>query len=146
MEKKTTDKFKNLKWVLIFTLIFSVLYTLFDNSRSTKFNTYKETFKGEAIGLTMNFRNVGRHRLLIYCFYVNGKVMSKRKTIGENELLNKFYKVKYDLKNPKGNYIFLDQELMPDSLTLVKNGFTWTKYSVYDANVTSRYLEKAKWQ
>lgn len=103
MEEKTTDKFKNLKWVLICTLIFSVLYILFDNSRTTKFNKYKETFKGEAIGLTTNFKEVGRHRLLIYCFYVNGKVMSKRKTIGGNEILNKFYKVKYDLNNPKGN-------------------------------------------
>ena len=146
MEEKTTDNFKNLKWVLLCSITLASLYILFDISRKTKFNTYKETFKGEAIGLTTNFKKVGRQRLLIYCFYVDGKVISQRNTMGGDEILNKFYKVKYDLNNPKGNYIFLDKELKPDSLTLVKNGFTWTKYYVYDGKVTSRYLEKSKWQ
>ena len=146
MEENNTDKFKTLKWVLIGVLIFSMLYTLFDNSRTAKFNNYKKTFKGEAIGLTLKFKNAGKSRYLVYCFYVNGKIMTKTKTMGGDEILNKFYKVKYDLNNPRGNNIFLDQELKPDSLTLVKNGFTWTKYFIYDSGITNKYLERSKWK
>jgi hypothetical protein len=56
-----------------------------------------------------------------------GKVMSKRKTIGENEL-NKFYKVKYDLNNLKGITFFRSRTEV--WLLTKKNGFTGLKYYV----------------
>lgn len=61
-------------------------------------------------------------------------------------LLNKFYKVKYDLNKPEENDLILEEELQPDSITLVKAGFTKTKYYFYDAGVTCKYIEKSKWK
>ena len=67
-------------------------------------------------------------------------------TSDNDNLLNKFYKVKYDINNPGGNYIVLEKELKPDSITLVKAGFTKTKYYIYDGGVSCRYIEKSKWK
>lgn len=146
MKEENKDKFKNLKKVIIFTFFLSIMVLLYYNYKQNQFDQYKETFKGEAIGLTIKFKKAGRSRYLMYCFYLDGKILSKRKTAGNDEILNKFYKVKYDLKNPRANYIYLDRELKPDSLTLVKAGFTWTKYYTYDGGMTSRYLERSKWK
>ena len=66
--------------------------------------------------------------------------------VDNKDILNKYYKVKYDLNNPKANYIILDKELKPDSLTLVKAGFSKTKYYIYDSGITNKYLEKSKWK
>jgi hypothetical protein len=146
MKEENKDKFGVLKRTMILTLFLSIIVLSYRYYKQKQFDKYKETFKGEAIGLTMKFKKSGRSRFLMYCFYLDGKIVSKRKALGEDEILNKFYKVKYDLKNPKANCIFLDKELKPDSLTLVKAGFTWTKYYTYDGGMTSRYLESSKWK
>jgi hypothetical protein len=132
--------------VIILTIFLSLIVLSYDYYKKRQFVRYSKTFKGEAIGLTIKFKKAGRSRYLMYCFYLNGKIVSKRKAMGNEEILNKFYKVKYDLKNPKANYIFLDKELKPDSLTLVKAGFRWSKYYTYDGGVTGRYLESSKWK
>ena len=83
-----------------------------------------------------------------YYFYVNKRIVSKV-SVGNNTdstVLNKFYKVKYDLNNPEENYIVLEEELEPDSISLVKAGFTKTKYYIYDAGITCKYIEKSKWK
>ncbi|QOG02692.1 hypothetical protein [Flavobacterium sp. MDT1-60] len=140
------------KWiwsVVLLTIV--ILFILFVSNNANKYQRYKETFKGETIGFTTRIEHANKTSSLKYYFYSDKKVLSEVSTRGyegdEYELINKFYKVKYDLNNPeKGHYIILEEELSPDSLTLVKAGFTKTKYYIYDAGVTCKYIEKSKWK
>ncbi|MBJ2123035.1 hypothetical protein [Flavobacterium sp. IB48] len=50
------------------------------------------------------------------------------------------------MNKPEENEIFLEEEVKPDSLSLVKAGFTKTKYYEYDNGVTGKYLEKSRWK
>lgn len=68
-------------------------------------------------------------------------------SLANPDLVNKFYRVKYDPNSPeKGHAIILSEELKPDSITLVKAGFTKTKYYIYDAGATCKYIENSKWK
>ena len=62
-----------------------------------------------------------------------------------DDLVNKFFKVKYNLNKPEENEIFFREELESDYLMIVKSGFTKTKYYEYDDKST-KYLEKLKWK
>ena len=146
MKEDNRMKFKNLTIVMVIVCILSMIILLYTNYKQNQFDSRKKTFEGEAIALTMKFKKSGKMRYLVYCFYVDGKILSKRKVIGGDEILNKFYKVKYHLNNPRANYIILDKELKPDSLTLVKAGFSKIKYYIYDSGVTNKYLERSKWK
>ncbi|CAM3924736.1 hypothetical protein FLWE109334_00210 [Flavobacterium weaverense] len=146
MKEDNRMKFKNLTIVMVIVCILSMIILLYTNYKHNQFDSRKKTFEGEAIALTMKFKKSGKMRYLVYCFYVDGKILSKRKVIGGDEILNKFYKVKYHLNNPRANYIILDKELKPDSLTLVKAGFSKIKYYTYDSGVTNKYLERSKWK
>ena len=146
MKEDNRMKFKNLTIVMVIVCILSMIILLYTNYKQNQFDSRKKTFEGEAIALTMKFKKSGKMRYLVYCFYVDGKILSKRKVIGGDEILNKFYKVKYHLNNPRANYIILDKELKPDSLSLVKAGFSKIKYYIYDSGVTNKYLERSKWK
>jgi len=132
---------------LIFVLTIVILSVLFFRYHSQEYDKYKKTFKGETIGLTIRIKYSSKTKSLRYCFYSNGKKILGNSSIANYDLVNKFYKVKYDMNNPeKGHYIILKEELRPDSITLVKAGFTKTKYYIYDAGVTCKYIEKTKWK
>ena len=146
MKEDNRMKFKNLTIVMVIVCILSMIILLYTNYKQNQFDSRKKTFEGEAIALTMKFKKSGKMRYLVYYFYVDGKILSKREVIGGDEILNKFYKVKYHLNNPRANYIILDKELKPDSLTLVKAGFSKIKYYIYDSGVTNKYLERSKWK
>lgn len=133
------------------TIVFFILISLFILSlfyhKEEQDNNYKESFKGETIGLATRFK-YGRKTIYVqYYFYLDKKIISKI-SVKKNdpEVFNKFYKVKYDLNNPQESYIVLKEELEPDSISLVKAGFTKTKYYIYDAGVTCKYIEKTKWK
>ena len=135
-------KTNNLKAAILGTLILSSLYFLYKNSRNV--DEYKKTFSGEAIGLTTRIKS-GKAHVLRYYFYDSNKKILSGVSNGNYDLVNKFYKVKYDLNAPEKNMIFLKEELKPDSIALVKAGFTKTKYYEYD-DVKAEYLGKWKWK
>ena len=136
-------KWNNLKIAILSTIILSSLYFLVKNSNKNA--EYKKTFKGETIGFTTRIKHSNKTSSLRYYFYTDKKVLSQVSSRDYN-LVDKFYKVKYDLNNPENNYIVLEEELKPDSISLVKAGFTKTKYYIYDAGVTCKYIEKSKWK
>ena len=112
-----------------------------------KYDKYRSTFKGETIGFATRYKRTGKSTYLQFYFYKDEKIVSRMLLPADNKhLLNKYYKVKYDLNNPRASYIILDKELKPDSLTLVKAGFSKTKYYIYDSGVTNKYLERSKWK
>lgn len=134
----------NLKGIIVF-LALLILFVFFVNYNVNEYDKYKKTFKGEAIGLATKIKHSNKTSFLKYYFYSDKKVLSQVSS-RDYELVNKFYKVKYDLNNPEENYIVLEKELKPDSITLVKSGFTKIKYYIYDGGVTCKYIEKSKWK
>lgn len=111
---------------------------------------FSKSFKGETIGLITRIENCNRSKCLRYYFYIEDKrILSKMRIRNyqgnSNNLVNKFFKVKYNLNKPEENEIFFREELELDSLMLVKSGFTKTKYYEYDDRST-KYLERLKWK
>lgn len=137
---------KKINWtglIVFFTLV--ILFVFFVNKYVKEYSEYRKTFKGEAIGLATKIKRSNKHTYLKYYFYSNKRVLGEISST-DYELVNKFYKVKYDLNNPEENYIVLEKELKPDSIALVKAGFTKIKYYIYDGGVTCKYIEKSKWK
>lgn len=125
---------------LFFGLILSLIYSLYYEGE------YKKPLKEETIGLATRIKQ-GRQSTLRYYFYVDEKRILGSVSLANPNLINKFYRVKYDPNNPeKGHTIILNEELQPDSITLVKAGFIKTKYYIYDAGVTCKYIEYSKWK
>ena len=118
------------------------MYFLFKNANNN--SEYKKTFKGETIGYTTRIKT-GKVSILKYYFYNSNRKIISGVSNGNHEFVNKFFRVKYDLNNPNQNFIVLEEELKPDSISLVKAGFTKTKYYEYD-DVAWKYLEKEKWK
>ena len=128
--------------IFLVALFFSIFLS---NKNQDNYEKYKQTFKGETIGFATRIDHEGKRDYLKYYFYSGGKILSEVLS-GDSGLVNKFYKVKYDLNKPEEHYIVLDEELEPDSISLVKAGFTKTKYYFYDAGVTCKYIEYSKWK
>jgi hypothetical protein len=130
-------------------LLFAILFVLFflSNKDAEEYDKYKKTLKGETIGFATRTEKVKRDYLKYY-FYSGRKILSETSIEKYNgdELINKFYKIRYNINNPEENYIVLEEELEPDSISLVKAGFTKIKYYFYDAGVTCKYIEKSKWK
>ncbi|MBF4514842.1 hypothetical protein IRZ71_00710 [Flavobacterium sp. ANB] len=139
-------KSNEIKVIVFFMLVGLLIYSMYYNDKEQ--GNYLKSFKGEKIGLLTRVKDHDEHGYTLqYYFYLDKKI---RATIYvkeyDSEILNKFFKVKYNINNPEENYIVLEEELEPDSISLVKAGFTKTKYYVYDAGVTCKYIEKTKWK
>ncbi|KIA98982.1 MULTISPECIES: hypothetical protein [unclassified Flavobacterium] len=145
--KEVANSLKLLLRIFIAVIIISTVHFLFKNAHRNDEHRYRKTFKGETIGLTLRIKQSGKSQYLRYCFYSGKKKILGGASIVDYNLVNKFYKVKYDLDNPeKGHYIILKEELKPDSISLVKAGFTKVKYYTYDGGVTCKYIEGSKWK
>lgn len=129
--------------ILLIAIIF--LWIFLSSKDAKEYNEHKKTFKGETIGFVTRIVREGKRDYLKYYFYSGRKILSEVSS-RDFDLVDKFYKVKYDLNNPEDNYIVLEEELEPDSISLVKAGFTKTKYYIYDAGVTCKYIEHSKWK
>ncbi|WP_281336621.1 hypothetical protein [Flavobacterium eburneipallidum] len=141
--KVVANKTNWLGRIIFFTVV--IMFVYFINKDANEYSEYRKTFKGEAIGFATKIKRSNKNSYLKYYFY-SGKRFLGKTSSSNKELVNKFYKVKYDLNNPSANYIILDKELKPDSITLVKAGFAKVKYYIYDGGVTCKYIEKSKWK
>ncbi|MDR6761120.1 hypothetical protein J2Y38_001318 [Flavobacterium sp. 2755] len=143
--KRDLDKIKGVIGIALLALIF--LFSIFSNKNEKKYDEDDANLKGEAIGLSTRFKYGRKVTYLQYYFYLDKKIISKISVAKyDPALLNKFYKVKYDLSDLEKNNLILEEELQPDSITLVKAGFIKTKYYFYDAGVTCKYIEMSKWK
>jgi hypothetical protein len=138
---------KNDQWKMIFAIMIIGLfiYLIYNNQQ----NDYSKSFKGETIALLTINEGSGEDQISRYFFYTDKKILGKIGSRSRHNNLykeiNKFYKVRYDLNKPEENKIFLEEELKPDSVTLIKAGFAKTKYYEYD-DAKGKYLEKWKWK
>ncbi|WP_338841435.1 hypothetical protein [Flavobacterium ginsenosidimutans] len=137
----------NWKTIFLFMIAGLLIYEVYKNVQQ---DDYRKSFKGETIALVTINEGSREDKVLRYYFYTDRKILGKIGNRSRHSNLykeiNKFYKVKYDLNKPEENEIFLEEEVKPDSLSLVKAGFTKTKYYEYDNGVTGKYLEKSRWK
>jgi replicative superfamily II helicase len=137
----------NWKTIFLFMIAGLLIYEVYNNVQQ---DDYRKSFKGETIALVTINEGSREDKVLRYYFYTDRKILGKIGNRSRHSNLykeiNKFYKVKYDLNKPEENEIFLEEEVKPDSLSLVKAGFTKTKYYEYDNGVTGKYLEKSRWK
>ncbi len=146
-EERKLQISKSNPWGIVIAVSCVLLLLFFRYYEQHKDDKYKSTFKGETIGFATRFKYSSKSTYLKYYFYIEDRIVSWIMVPGGNEnQLNKFYKVKYDLNNPYENYIILKKELKPDSISLVNAGFTKTKYYIYDGGVSCKYIEKSKWE
>lgn len=145
MIEKYSNRFTYVIVGVIFILLISL--TLYTRWRNNEYKNYAQTFKGETIGLTIRIKRSGKSSFLRYYFYTNNNKILGAASIANSNLVGKFYKVKYDLSDPKkGHYIVLKNELRPDSITLINAGFTKRKIYIYDAGVSCKYIEELRWE
>lgn len=139
--KKTSNKGYLLIIIIFCGLLFFFIF------KGIKHNQEIKTYSGSTIGLANSFKHYAKTKDLNYYFYINGqRIISK--TSGRelyNKDLKKFYRIRYDISNPENNHIILSNHLEPDSLTLVKAGFTYKKYYEHDIT-TNTYRERYKWE
>jgi len=144
MKEKRKKKI-NFSVLIAFGLLFCIF--IFGIYSRNKYENEIKTYSGSTIGLANSFKNYAKTRDLNYYFYINEKrIISK---VSGKELTSKnskkFYKVKYDIHNPKNNHILLSNKICPDSISLVKSGFKRIKYHEHDI-ITNTYIEHYKWQ
>ncbi|KUJ63370.1 hypothetical protein AR687_04285 [Flavobacteriaceae bacterium CRH] len=140
--KGKTDQTKLILFIVVVGLL---LYSIYNGNKESN---HIKSFKGETIGLLTRVKDNDEHGYTLqYYFYLDKKIRSVIYVKEYNEgIINNFFKVKYNISNPEENDIILQEELEPDSISLVKAGFTKTKYYFYDAGVTCKYIEKSKWK
>ncbi|MEN2399675.1 hypothetical protein GKZ90_0007795 [Flavobacterium sp. MC2016-06] len=146
MAESKSELRSNLGRIVVFSIVMTLLFFIIRHS-NVEHEKFKKRLTEETIGFATRTEYANKTTHLKYYFYLNGKILSETKIDGSDEtLINKFYKVKYNPNNPEENEIVLDEKLEPDSISLVKAGFTKTKYYIYDAGVTCKYIEHSKWK
>ncbi len=139
-----TDKKRNEFVLLILSLC--VVYIVGSYIKNIYFKEI-ESYKSKAIGKTNKIISAGKGTVFFqYYFYYNNKKYtsnSKHNNFDKNNL-KKFFLVSFDKQKPENSHIYLENELNPDSITLVKAGFKCITY--YEHNIsTNSYIEKHKW-
>jgi hypothetical protein len=135
---------------IIFIIIISLIVILSFFSKDIEKERNEEilNYEGKSIGITSSFKEVKYGTNLKYYFYNNNKrYVSEIKvnfSCNENNL-KKFFAVVFDKKNPENSYIYLNEEIQPDSITLTKAGFKYVTYYEHDIP-TNTYIKKYKWE
>ena len=134
-------------FIFSFLAVAFIFLTLYSKNVKNDLENERGNFKGITIGYATRIKSYKNSRDLIFYFYKEGKRhVSKIDIRGNyNDVLKKYYKVTFDEKNAENNFLDINRNLEPDSLTLVKAGFTYTK--VYDHDFrTDTYKLRHEWK
>lgn len=143
MEEEEGTQMRPKDW--LFLGIFIFFFFLFAQYLRSIEAQKRQSYTGTAVGYSVRIIPAGDESELRYYFYVNrSRYLSEMDTY-EYDDLHKYFVVRYNEKNPNESTLLLEEELKPDSLTLVNAGFTFTKKYIYDA-ISSSYKEESKWE
>jgi|GEM_PF-2153802 len=139
---------ENEKYLVFGFLIVCFLVLFFYSNHVHKKNQEQiKTYKGETIGYATRIKSYKNSRDLIFYFYKDEKRCLSKIDLKDynNYLTNKFYKVTFDENNPTNNYLYINKPLKPDSITLIKAGFKFTKVYEHDFR-TDTYKLRYEWK
>ena len=131
-------------FVTLLIIAFFVINEHNKRQRKEEIENYKET----TIAFTLEIKNYEDSSELKFYFYSNGKLFIGKQHSSDyfdKSILNRYYVVKHDTQNPRKNYIYLNEEIQPDSITLTKAGFKYVIYYEHDIP-TNTYIKKHKWE
>ncbi|MBE9575653.1 hypothetical protein [Flavobacterium proteolyticum] len=131
-------------FVTLLIIAFFVINEHNKRQRKEEIENYKET----TIAFTLEIKNYEDSSELKFYFYSNGKLFIGKQHSSDyfdKSILNRYYVVKHDTQNPRKNYIYLNEEIQPDSIALTKAGFKYVIYYDYDIP-TNTYIKKHKWE
>ena len=131
-------------FVILLIIAFFAINEYNKRQRKEEIESYKET----TIAFTLEIKHYEDSSELKFYFYSNGKLFIGKQHSSDyfdKSVLNRYYVVKHDTQNPKKNYIYLNEEIQPDSITLTKAGFKYVTYYEHDIP-TNTYIKKHKWE
>ena len=131
-------------FVILLIIAFFAINEYNKRQRKEEIESYKET----TIAFTLEIKHYEDSSELKFYFYSNGKLFIGKQNSSDyfdKSVLNRYYVVKHDTQNPKKNYIYLNEEIQPDSITLTKAGFKYVTYYEHDIP-TNTYIKKDKWE
>ena len=131
-------------FVILLIIAFFAINEYNKRQRKEEIESYKET----TIAFTLEIKHYEDSSELKFYFYSNGKLFIGKQHSSDyfdKSVLNRYYVVKHDTQNPKKNYIYLNEEIQPDSITLTKAGFKYVTYYEHDIP-TNTYIKKDKWE
>lgn len=131
-------------FVILLIIAFFAINEYNKRQRKEEIKSYKET----TIAFTLEIKHYEDSSELKFYFYSNGKLFIGKQHSSDyfdKSILNRYYVVKHDTQNPRKNYIYLNEEIQPDSITLTKAGFKYITYYEHDIP-TNTYIKKHKWE
>ncbi|VXB78512.1 conserved hypothetical protein [Flavobacterium sp. 9AF] len=146
MFKKITD-YKNLNSIIgLLIITFLILFNLYNKKKQVEI----EKYEGKSIAYTKQIIRGEDLNSIKFYFYYKEKLFYSQQILKDEEkhrsdILNDYFLVTFDTNNLDKNYIHLDKKIKPDSVTLVKAGFTYKKYYEHDI-ATNTYIERYKWR
>ncbi len=134
------------KIMLTITIVCIFLIIIYSNINEKEYYKKIDNYQGKTIGKVYSIR-LGKHSYLKYYFYDNNKKYFSEARYSEytDENFEKYYLVIFNEKNPYNSHIYLNKEIQPDSVKLIKAGFKYVTYYEHDIP-TNTYIKKHKWE
>ena len=134
------------KIMLAITIVFIFLIIIYSNINEKEYYKKIDNYQGKTVGKVYSIR-LGKHSYLKYYFYDNNNKYFSEAQYSEytHDNFEKYYRVIFNEKNPSYSHIYLNKEIQPDSIKLIKAGFKYVIYFEHDIP-TNTYLKKHKWE
>lgn len=139
---------KNNKIYFAFVTLLIIAFFAINEHNKRQRKEEIENYKENTIAFTLEIKHYEDSSELKFYFYSNGKLFIGKQHSSDyfdKSVLNRYYVVKHDTQNPRKNYIYLNEEIQPDSITLTKAGFKYVTYYEHDIP-TNTYIKKHKWE
>lgn len=139
---------KNNKIYFAFVTLLIIAFFAINEHNKRQRKEEIENYKENTIAFTLEIKHYEGSSELKFYFYSNGKLFIGKQHSNDyfdKSLLNRYYVVKHDTQNPRKNYIYLNEEIQPDSITLTRAGFKYVTYYEHDIP-TNTYIKKHKWE
>lgn len=134
------------KIMLTITIVFIFLIIIYSNINEKEYYKKIDNYQGKTIGKVYSIK-LGKHSYLKYYFYDNNKKYFSEARYSEytHDNFEKYYRVIFNERNPNNSHIYINKEIQPDSIKLIKASFKYVTYYEHDIP-TNTYIKKHKWE
>lgn len=140
------ENIKKKNEIILLILAFCILLIFANYQKNNYFEEIK-SYKSKTIGKANKIKSGGKVNHLEYYFYYNNKKYSSTSKHNDfdKDYLKKFFLVVFDEKKPENSHIYLENEIKPDSIKMIRAGFKHSYYYEHDIP-TNTYIKKHKWE
>src|SRR5574343_141495 len=140
------ENIKKKNEIILLILAFCILLIFANYQKNSYFEEIK-SYKSKTIGKANKIKSGGKVNYLEYYFYYNNKkyLSTSKHNDFDKDYLKKFFLVVFDKKKPENSHIYLENEIKPDSIKMIRAGYKHSYYFEYDIP-TNTYVKKHKWE